>query len=226
MRIDVITIFPAVCEAYFGESILKRAQEKQIVQIQAVDLRAYTHDRHRSVDDRPYGGGAGMVMKPEPLFEAVADIRTPGSRVVLMTPQGKPFKQQRAHELGSQTHLILICGHYEGVDERVREGLVDEEISIGDYVLTSGILPAMVVCDAVVRLLPGALGCADSAIEESFSEQRLEYPHYTRPEVFAGMNVPNVLLSGNHQQIAAWRKEQADRRTLQRRPDLLNEHNE
>ena len=201
MRIDVITIFPDVCDAYFSESIIKRARDRELIEIQLTNLRDFTHDKHRSVDDRPYGGGAGMVMKPEPLFEAVEALRTEQSHVIMMSPQGNRFTQQKAQQLRNSQHLILICGHYEGFDERIRERLVDEEISIGDYVLTSGMLPAMVITDAVVRLLPGVLGCADSAIEESFSEGLLEYPHYTRPEVYRGMEVPPVLLSGNHGQM-------------------------
>jgi len=226
MRIDVITIFPDVCDAYFSESIIKRARDRELIEIQLTNLRDFTHDKHRSVDDRPYGGGAGMVMKPEPLFEAVEALRTEQSHVIMMSPQGNRFTQQKAQQLRNSQHLILICGHYEGFDERIRERLVDEEISIGDYVLTSGMLPAMVITDAVVRLLPGVLGCADSAIEESFSEGLLEYPHYTRPEVYRGMEVPPVLLSGNHGQIAKWRQNQSDLRTRERRPDLWQQIND
>ncbi len=226
MRIDVITIFPDVCDAYFSESIIKRARDRELIEIQLTNLRDFTHDKHRSVDDRPYGGGAGMVMKPEPLFEAVEALRTEQSHVIMMSPQGNRFTQQKAQQLRNSQHLILICGHYEGFDERIRERLVDEEISIGDYVLTSGMLPAMVITDAVVRLLPGVLGCADSAIEESFSEGLLEYPHYTRPEVYRGMEVPPVLLSGNHGQIAKWRQNQSELRTRERRPDLWQQIND
>ena len=225
MRIDVITIFPDVCDAYFSESIIKRARDRELIEIQLTNLRDFTHDKHRSVDDRPYGGGAGMVMKPEPLFEAVEALRTEQSHVIMMSPQGNRFTQQKAQQLRNSQHLILICGHYEGFDERIRERLVDEEISIGDYVLTSGMLPAMVITDAVVRLLPGVLGCADSAIEESFSEGLLEYPHYTRPEVYRGMEVPPVLLSGNHGQITKWRQNQSELRTRERRPDLWQQIN-
>ncbi|HAR65927.1 MAG TPA: tRNA (guanosine(37)-N1)-methyltransferase TrmD [Lentisphaeria bacterium] len=226
MRIDVITIFPDVCDAYFSESIIKRARDRELIEIQLTNLRDFTHDKHRSVDDRPYGGGAGMVMKPEPLFEAVEALRTEQSHVIMMSPQGNRFTQQKAQQLRNSQHLILICGHYEGFDERIRERLVDEEISIGDYVLTSGMLPAMVITDAVVRLLPGVLGCADSAIEESFSEGLLEYPHYTRPEVYRGMEVPPVLLSGNHGQITKWRQNQSELRTRERRPDLWQQIND
>ena len=221
MRLDIITIFPAVFHGPFAESIVKRAQEQGLVRINLINLRQFTSDKHQTVDDRPYGGGPGMVMKPEPLFAAVESVRQADSRVILLTPQGVPFRQAKARELALRPHLILICGHYEGVDERVRLDLVAEEISIGDYVLTNGNLPAMVVVDAVVRLLPGALGCAESADEESFSENLLEYPQYTRPEVFRGRAVPEVLRSGNHRAIAVWRRQQAIERTRQRRPDLL-----
>ncbi len=222
MRLDIVTIFPAMYTGPFSESIIKRARERQFVEINLVDLRDFTHDRHRTVDDRPYGGGAGMVMKAEPLFDAVESLKTPASRVILLTPQGKPFRQADARRLSGEAHLIMVCGHYEGVDERVREALVDEEISIGDYVLTNGNLAAMVVCDAVIRLLPGVLGCDESVVEESFSEELLEYPQYTRPEVFRGMAVPEILLSGNHAAIADWRLQQARERTRQRRPDLIS----
>jgi len=224
MRLDIITIFPAMFVGPFTESIIKRAQEQRIVTINVVNLRDFTHDRHHTVDDRPYGGGAGMVMKPEPLFEAVESLRSPPARVILMTPQGTPFVQARARALAQYQHLILICGHYEGVDERVRLALVDEELSIGDYILTNGNLAAMVVADALIRLLPGALGCHDSVVEESFSDGLLEYPHYTRPEVFRDLAVPPVLLSGNHQEIVWWRHQQAVQRTRQIRPDLLISH--
>lgn len=222
MRIDIVTIFPEIAEGPLGTSIIGRAVEAGRVGIRCHDLRDYTTDRHRQVDDMPYGGGPGMVMKPEPFFAAVADLKTEGTKVILMTPQGKPFRQAQAVELARETHLILLCGHYEGVDHRVVEALVDEEISIGDYVLTNGTLAAAVVVDAVVRLLPGVLGDERSAEEESFSGDgtRLEAPHYTRPAEFAGMSVPEVLLSGNHGAIAKWREEQAHERTLANRPDL------
>ena len=223
LEIEAITLFPGMFSGYLGESIVKRAREKGAVRIRVVDLRNYTHDRHRSVDDKPYGGGAGMVLKPEPIFEAVEDLRTPRSLVLLLSPRGKRFQQSDAAKLSRESHLILICGHYEGVDERVREGLVDEEFSIGDYVLTNGALPALVVIDAVIRLLPGVLGDPLSCREESFTTGRLEYPHYTRPAVFRGMRVPEVLLSGNHQEIARWRRDRAWAVTARQRPDLIRE---
>ena len=220
-RLDIITIFPAMYNGPFDESIVKRAREEGLIEINLVDLREFTHDRHRSVDDRPYGGGAGMLMKPEPIFEAVDTLRTPQSRIVLLSPQGQQFQQQHAEELAEAPHLIFICGHYEGVDERVRIGLADVELSIGDYILSNGNLAAMVVVDAIVRLLPGALGCEESAVRESFSDGLLEYPQYTRPEEYRGMRVPEILLSGNHAVIEAWRLEMATERTRTRRPDLL-----
>ncbi|MFM1551213.1 MAG: tRNA (guanosine(37)-N1)-methyltransferase TrmD [Lentisphaeria bacterium] len=220
-RLDIITIFPAMYNGPFDESIIKRAREKGHIEINLVDLRAFTHDRHRSVDDRPYGGGAGMLMKPEPIFEAVDSLRTPQSRIVLLSPQGQQFQQQHAEELAEAPHLIFICGHYEGVDERVRTGLADVELSIGDYILSNGNLAAMVVADAIVRLLPGALGCEESTVRESFSDGLLEYPQYTRPEEYRGMHVPEILLSGDHAAIEAWRSEMATERTRTRRPDLL-----
>ena len=220
LQIDVITIFPGILQGFLGESMLKRAVERGCVQVRLVDLRAFTHDRHRTTDDRPFGGGPGMIMKPEPLFEAVESVRTAGSRVVLMTPQGTPFRQAEARRLAGERHLVLVCGHYEGVDERVRLFLVDEEVSIGDYVLTGGELAAMVVVDAVVRLLPGALN-QSSLNEESFSRGLLEYPQYTRPREFRDMKVPDVLLSGDHARIRRWREKMALKRTKEQRPDLL-----
>ncbi len=222
LKIDVISIFPEILDAYLGESMMKRAAQAGLVSFRTIDLRDYTHDVHRSVDDRPYGGGPGMVMRPEPLFEAVESIRTPDSRVILMSPQGRPFTQPRAKELSTEKHLILVCGHYEGVDERVRQKLVDEEISIGDYVLTNGILPAAVVIDALVRLIPGVLGAGEEAVEkESFQDGLLEHPQYTRPAEFRGMKVPEILLSGNHEEIARWRRKQSLLETKKSRPDLL-----
>lgn len=221
MRIDIVTIFPGMFSGPFNESIIKRAQERNLVDIRLINIRDFTHDRHRTVDDRPYGGGAGMVMKPEPIFAAVESVRTDKSQVILLTPQGRQFSQSQAKTLTGHTHLILVCGHYEGVDERVRTALVDDEISIGDYILTNGNLPAMVVADAVIRLLPGVLGCEASSVDESYSEGLLEYPQYTRPDTFRGMDVPAVLMSGNHQEIERWRHEQAVARTRERRPDLL-----
>ena len=222
MRLDIITLFPGICAAPLNESILKRAQDHGLVTLRLVNLRDFAHDRHRTVDDRPFGGGAGMVLKPEPLFEAVESVRSPDARVILLTPQGDRFTQQSAQRLSAEAHLILICGHYEGVDERVRQALVDEELSIGDYILTNGGLAAAVIADAIIRLLPGVLGCAGSSEAESFGpDHLLEYPHYTRPAEFRGMCVPEVLLSGHHDQIEAWRREQKLVRTVARRPDLL-----
>ncbi len=223
MRVDIITIFPGMLQGFLRESMLKRAVELGKVTFNTVDLREFTHDVHRTTDDRPYGGGPGMVMKPEPLFEAVESVRSEGCRVVLMTPQGRPFRQAVAEELATDEHLVFVCGHYEGVDERVRQALVTDEISIGDYVLTNGVLPAAVVVDAVVRLIPGVLGGDGAAADESFSEGLLEYPQYTRPAEFRGMKVPEMLLSGNHPAIADWRHQQSEQRTRERRPDLLDE---
>lgn len=193
-----------------------------IVEINAVNLRDYTHDRHQTVDDKPFGGGPGMLMKPEPLFEAVEALRKDDTKVILTGPRGEQFSQKIASELAQESHLVIVCGHYEGVDERVRKHLVDREISIGDYILTSGNLPAMVMCDALVRLMPGALGCDESDVDESFSTESgfLEYPQYTRPADFRGWTVPDVLLSGNHALIEKWRRNEAFFETLRRRPDL------
>ena len=221
MKIDVLTLFPGMFPGPLDESIIKRACESSRLQLGVHDLRDYTHDRHRTVDDRPFGGGPGMLMKPEPLFEAVEALRGEKTRVILTSPAGRPFRQQIARELAAEEHLLLVCGSYEGFDERVRQGLADDEISIGDYVLTNGALPAMVIIDAVTRLLPGVLGDDESSQDESFSGCLLEYPQYTRPAEFRGMNVPDVLLSGDHAAIEQWRREQARERTGQRRPDLL-----
>jgi tRNA (guanine37-N1)-methyltransferase len=223
LQIDVITIFPEMLDGFLGASMMKRAAQMGAVAFRAVHLRDFTTDVHRTTDDRPFGGGPGMVLKCEPVFAAVEKLQQPGSRVVLMTPQGQPFRQSTAQRLAQERHLIFVCGHYEGVDERIRQTLVDEEISIGDYVLTNGVLPAAVVIDAVVRLLPEVLGGEGATHEESFAAGQLEYPHYTRPAEFRGMPVPDVLLSGNHAVIAKWRAEQALRRTRERRPDLLKE---
>lgn len=220
LDIDVITIFPAMLDGFLGESMMKRASGMGAVNFRTIDLRDFTTDRHRTTDDRPYGGGPGMVMKADPIFKAVESVRRDDSQVILMTPSGRVFKQAIARELTTASHLIFICGHYEGVDERVREALVDMELSIGDYVLTNGVLPAAVVIDAVVRLLPGVLGGEGAAEQESFSEGLLEYPHYTRPEDYRGMRVPDILLSGDHAAIAAWRATQSRQRTQERRPDL------
>lgn len=222
MRIDILTLFPNMFSGPFDESIIKRAIDRQLVSIVIHNLRDYTSDKHRIVDDSPYGGGPGMVLKPEPLFAAVEAIRGEAQTpVILLTPQGRLFDQRAAEELAKCEQVILICGHYEGVDERVREHLVSDEISIGDYVLSGGELAAMVVVDAVVRQLPGALGSEASAGEDSHASGLLEYPQYTRPQVFRGWGVPEVLLSGNHAKIARWRREQSLLRTLRRRPDLV-----
>jgi tRNA (guanine37-N1)-methyltransferase len=223
MRIDIVSIFPEMFGGAFGASIIKRAVDAGLVEIALHDLRDWTDDRHRSVDDAPYGGGAGMVMRVEPWFRAVESLQEsePRGRTVLMTPQGKPFTQAVAAEFAQEDRLILCAARYEGIDERVREHLIDDELSIGDFVVSGGEVPAMVVVDAVVRLLPGALGSADSIVEESFNDDLLEYPHYTRPAEFRGWPVPEVLLGGNHAEIAAWRRGQRIRRTADRRPDLL-----
>jgi tRNA (guanine37-N1)-methyltransferase len=221
MKIDVLTLFPAMFAGPLDESIVKRARDAGRLDLRLHNVRDYTHDRHRTVDDRPFGGGPGMLLKPEPIFEAVEALRGETTRVLLLGPAGKRFDQAIARALAQEAHLLLICGSYEGVDERVRQFLVHEELSIGDYVLTNGALPAMVVVDAVTRLLPGVLGDDESALDESFSGGALEYPHYTRPADFRGMKVPEVLLSGHHAEIAKWRAQQARLRTAERRPDLL-----
>ena len=221
MKIDVLTLFPGMFPGPLDESIIKRACESGRLQLGIHDLRDYTHDRHRTVDDRPFGGGPGMLMKPEPLFEAVEALRGEKTRVILTSPAGRLFRQQIARELAAEEHLLLVCGSYEGFDERVRQGLADDELSIGDYVLTNGALPAMVIIDSVTRLLPGVLGDDESSQDESFSGGLLEYPQYTRPAEFRGMTVPEVLLSGDHAAIEKWRREQAEVQTRQRRPDLL-----
>ena len=222
---DIITLFPDAFFGPFAESIIARAEKNKLVKINTVDLRNYTTDKHRSVDDKPYGGGPGMLMMPDPVFKAVEDLKTEDSLVILMSPQGKVYKQKMAYELSNQKHLIIICGHYEGLDERIRKQLVDIEISMGDYILTNGNIPAMALVDSVVRLIPGVLGSIESAETESFADGLLEYPQYTRPEVYRGMKVPDVLLSGNHQKIKEWRKNKAYDRTLERRPELLKLNN-
>lgn len=221
MKIDIVTLFPGLFAGPLQESILGRAQAKGLVEIQVVNLRDWAEGRHRITDDYPFGGGGGMVLKPEPLFACVEALRGAGSRVILLDPQGRRFGQEIARELSGVPHLILLCGRYEGVDERVREHLVDDELSIGDYVLTGGELPALVVTDAVVRLLPGVLGDQEAPAKDSFGAGFLEGPHYTRPEEFRGQRVPEVLLSGDHARIARWRRLQALWRTWRRRPDLL-----
>jgi len=228
MRIDVLTIFPNMFDAVLGESIVKRAKEKKVVEINIINLRLFSKDKHRKVDDKPFGGGPGMVMSAEPFFEAVNYIRKKTkdrrlkTRTILLTPKGKKFDQALALKLSRYEHMVLLCGHYEGIDERVAEGLADDEISIGDFVLTGGELPAMVIIDSIVRLLPGGLGDENSSKDESFSENFLEYPHYTRPADYNGMKVPDVLLSGDHEKIKEWRKKEALKLTKKKRPDLIN----
>jgi tRNA (guanine37-N1)-methyltransferase len=223
VKIDVLTLFPAMFAGPLDESIIKRARDAGLLDLKIHPLRDYAHDKHKTVDDRPFGGGPGMLLKPEPIFEAVEDIARETTRVILLSPTGRPFSQAIARELAELDDLLLVTGHYEGFDERIREQLADDELSIGDYVLTNGALPAMVVVDAVARLLPGVLGDDESAKDESFSPDgpALEYPQYTRPAEFRGMKVPDVLLSGNHAEIAKWRAEQARLRTKERRPDLM-----
>ncbi len=235
MRIDILTLFPEICRAPLGESMMKRAQASGALELHIHDLREWTTDKHRMADDAPFGGGQGMVMKAEPIFAAVEELGagTPNAerptsnaelkrpKVILLSPAGRRFEQETATEFSGESHLIIICGHYEGIDHRVTEHLVDAEISIGDYVLTNGAIAAVVIVDAITRLLPGVLGHELSAVEESFAGGLLEAPHYTRPAEFRGWKVPDVLLSGNHAEIAAWRKEQALKRTKENRPDLL-----
>src|SRR6266850_7456550 len=216
MKIQVLTLFPGMFAGPLDESIIKRAREAGLLDLRIHQLRDYAHDRHKTVDDRPFGGGPGMLLKPEPIFEAVEKLAGEQTRVILLSPAGRSFNQAIARELAQLPDILLVSGHYEGFDERIREHLADDELSIGDYVLTNGSLPAMVVVDAVTRLLPGALGDEESAQEESFSHGLLEHPQYTRPAEFRGMKVPEVLLSGNHAQIAKWRAEQAKSRTAGR----------
>ena len=233
LRIDILTLFPQMFQGLLSTGIFERAIERRLVSVNLHNIRDYTHDKHHTVDDYPYGGGAGMVLKPEPIFEAVESLITGSTHevasealpVILLTPQGRPFSQQIAHELSRYSHMILICGHYEGVDERVREHLVTDEISIGDYVLSGGELAAMVVVDAVIRLIPGVLGSEASPLDDSHTTGLLEYPQYTRPAEYRGWAVPQCLLSGNHAKIAKWRREQAILRTVRRRPDLLAKAN-
>lgn len=227
MKIDILTLFPEICRAPLSESMMKRAQESKIVDLRIHNLRDWTKDKHHIVDDAPFGGGQGMVMKPEPIFAAVEDLKQSAkknqqSKIILMSPPGRRLNQKMATDLSKESHLIVICGHYEGVDHRVIEHLVDLEISIGDYVLTNGAIAAVVLVDAIVRLLPGVLGHERSAVDDSFAAGSLEGPQYTRPAEFRGWKVPQVLLSGNHAEIAKWRIEEARKRTKQNRPDLLD----
>jgi len=225
MRFDIITIFPELVTGVSDHGILRRAQQAELVQIRVVNLRDFAPDRHRSVDDRPYGGGEGMVLMPGPLFAAIEFCRgepqSPGSRVVLLTPQGKTWTQEMAAEFARVSHVVLVCGRYEGVDQRVTDTMVDLEVSIGDFVLTGGEIPALVILDTVVRLIPGALGSLESSRNESFSSGLLDYPQYTRPAEFRGLRVPDVLLSGDHAVIQRWRKERALEKTLKNRPELV-----
>ena len=223
MKFDIFSLFPGMFMPYLQESILQRAQQNGLIQVDIHDIRAYTTDKHQVTDDTPYGGGGGMVMKPEPIFSAVEHVlgSAPACPVILLTPQGRPFTQQIAMDYSQLEHLAIVCGRYEGVDERVRQHLVTDEISIGDFVLTGGELPALMIIDAVSRLLPGVLGDPDGAMDDSFASGLLEYPHYTRPADFRGWTVPDVLVSGNHAEINRWRRQQALERTFRRRPDLL-----
>ncbi|NLY49553.1 MAG: tRNA (guanosine(37)-N1)-methyltransferase TrmD [Firmicutes bacterium] len=223
MQLDILTLFPRMFDGPFDESIVKRARERNLVQLRVINIRDFSQDKHRSVDDYPFGGGAGMVLQVDPIARAVRSLKGEGDvRVILTSPQGRCFNQQLAWELAQEEHLIIICGHYEGVDERVREALVTDEISVGDFVLTGGEIPALLMADAIIRLLPGALGAERGAVDDSFSGSGLlEYPQYTRPEVWEGRQVPPVLLSGNHEEIRLWRRREALARTLERRPDLL-----
>ena len=221
MVFHVLTIFPEFFRGPFEYGVVARAKEAGIIEVRLHNLRDWTEDRHKTVDDRPFGGGPGMLLKPEPLFEAIESLKREKTRVILLSPAGRKFDQAIARELAQSEDLLLVTGHYEGFDGRVREKLTDDELSIGDYVLTNGALPAMVVIDAVTRLLPGALGDDESSHDESFSHGLLEYPQYTRPADFRGMKVPDILVSGNHAEIEKWRREQAKQRTKERRPDLL-----
>ena len=221
MKIDVLTLFPAMFAGPLDESIIMRARKSGLLDLKIHQLRDWTHDKHKTVDDHPFGGGPGMLLKVEPLFEAIESLQRETTRVILLSPSGRKFDQATARELALLDDLLLVCGSYEGFDERVRETLADDELSIGDYVLTNGALPAMVVIDAVARLLPGVLGDDESSHDESFSHGLLEYPQYTRPAEFRGMKVPEVLLSGNHAEIEKWWREQARLRTESQRPDLL-----
>ncbi len=227
MKIDVLTLFPDMFEGVMGSSIMKKAQDKEALQFQAIDFRNYADNKHQKVDDYPYGGGAGMVLMPQPIFsavEAIEKVSQKSPRIILMCPQGKRYDQKKAEELAKEDHLIFICGHYEGYDERIREHLVTDEISIGDFILTGGEIGAMAVIDSVVRLLPDVLGNEDSAVEDSFSTGLLEHPHYTRPAIFRDYEVPEVLRSGHHQKIVDWRRKESLKRTKQRRPDLLENY--
>lgn len=224
-RIDILTLFPGMLDGFIHESMLGRAVKRGLIEVNVHNLRDWTHDKHKTTDDRPFGGGAGMLMKPEPLFEAVESLRTPSTKVIYLAPDGVPLQTRVARRLATESHLILISGHYEGIDQRVRDYLVDEEISIGDYVLTNGTLAAAVLTDCIVRYIPGVLGDENSLTQDSFSDNLLTFPQYTRPEVYREWAVPPVLLSGNHEEIAVWRQQQREARTSKLRPDLLNFNN-
>ncbi|RRJ94564.1 tRNA (guanosine(37)-N1)-methyltransferase TrmD [Opitutaceae bacterium TAV4] len=221
LHIDVLTIFPRMLDGFLTESILGRALENRLLSVTSHDLRAWATDKHKTTDDRPFGGGAGMVMKPEPVFAAIEQLTTPGCRRIYLTPDGVPFSQKIAQELSTEKHLILLSGHYEGIDQRIRDCVIDQELSIGDYVLTNGTLPAAVVIDAVARLIPGVLGEEKSLTHESFTGRLLDFPQYTRPAEFRNMSVPEVLLSGDHGKIEKWRQARQLEKTRQVRPDLL-----
>ena len=225
MKIDILSLFPDFLNVFSDWSIIGRAKEQNLVQINNINIRDFSNNKHKKVDDYPFGGGPGMVMKPEPIFEAINSVKGPNSKVIYLSPQGKTFDQTLANNLAEESHLILLCGHYEGIDNRIIENYIDEEISLGDFVLTGGELPAMVMVDAIVRLLPGVLSSEESFIEESHYDGLLEYPQYTRPRDFNQYGVPEVLLSGNHKDIENWRKEKALETTLIKRPDLLKEKN-
>ena len=221
MKIDVLTLFPEMFQGPFDQSIVKKAQDREIMEIKIHDLRKWTEDKHRTVDNHPFGGGVGMVLMIKPIYEALKELKTKTSKVILLSPQGKVFNQKVAKNLSNEKHLIFVCGHYEGFDERIRKHLIDEEISIGDYVLTGGELPAMVIIDSITRLIPGVLKNNQATEIESFTKQLLEYPQYTRPADFKGWKVPEVLLSGDHKKIAQWQKEKEIEVTKKKRPDLL-----
>ena len=221
MKITILTIFPHIFDSVLGESILSRAIAQGLLSVEAVDIRPFSDRKHKNTDDDPFGGGAGMVMLAQPIMDAMAHVQTEGCRRIYLSPRGKTLTQKKAEELAKIPHLVLLCGHYEGVDQRAIDACIDEELSIGDYVLTGGETAAMVLVDCVARLVPGVLGSDESALDESFTSGLLEYPQYTRPRSFRGMDVPEVLLGGNHAQIVSWRKEQSLRLTLERRPDLL-----
>lgn len=224
MKIDILTLFPEFFESPFNTSIIKRAKEFEKIEINVIDIRDFTTDKHKKADDRPFGGGCGMVMKPEPIFSAIESLeKTEKTKVIFTCPTGTPYNQKKAEEYSKLDHIVILCGHYEGIDQRVRDNIIDEEISLGDYVLTGGEIPALLIVDSVVRLLDGVLGNSESAIQDSFSDNLLDHPHYTRPANFRGLDVPEVLVSGNHAKIEEWRLKQRLKLTLLKRPDLIKE---